>query len=320
MKYRLHFHNSQSGGHSIALSLAAVTLFLISSVSAFAQQASFATNPQGQIHNQTVGQSIEQNTPSQMTPPNSAVSGATALGGLMQNVVANSSHQRQVTNLNSDCGHLIELLLANKFRQNTFQNGAELAPGLALGSPWQQRLGDLELLSVYGDGTIDPRNGPVFEVALRNNSQEVLENVTVSAVAVLGQIHGQSPTTVLSIGRIEAAESISIRIQLAASSMVMGPVGTPVMPFETLVVAIDSFDELVESNELNNVSILRRSEIPILPLAVVVPASLVLNQHSALLTQPPAGPSIAVPEETKPVSPLDAIDPDMLGEEMPTTN
>ena len=320
MKYQRHSHNSQSGRHSNALSLTAVTMFLISSVSAFAQQGSFATNPQDQIHNQTVGQSVEQNTPPQMTPPNTAASGATAPGGLMQNVLANSSQPRQVTNLNSDCGHVIELLLANKFRQNAFQNGAELAPGLVLGSPWQQRLGDLELLSVYGDATIDPRNGPVFEVALRNNSQEVLENVTVSAVAVLGQIHGQSPTTVLSIGRIEATETISIRIQLPASSMVMGPVGTAVMPFETLVVAIDSFDELVESNELNNISILRRSEIPMLPIAVVAPASLVMNQQSPLLTQPPAGPSIAVPEETKPVSPLDAIDPDQLGEEMPTTN
>jgi hypothetical protein len=45
-----------------------------------------------------------------------------------------------------------------------------------------------------------------------------------------------------------------------------------------------------------------------------------MNQQSPLLTQPPAGPSIAVPEETTPVSPLDAIDPDKLGEEMPTTN
>jgi hypothetical protein len=320
MRYQLHSHNSQPVHHSNAFSLAAVTMFLISSVSAFAHQGSFATNPQAQIHNQTVGQSAEQNTPSQMTPPNSAVSGATALGGLMQNVATNGSQQRQVTNLNSNCGHVIELLLANKLRQNTFQNGLELAPGLVLGSPWQQRLGDLELLSVYGDGTIDPRNGPVFEVALRNNSQAVLENVTISAVAVLGQIHEQSPTSVLSIGRIEATETISIRIRLPASSMVMGPVGTPVIPFETLVVTIDSFDELVESNELNNISVLRRSEIPMIPIAVVAPASLVMNQQSPLLTQPPAGPSIAVPEETTPVSPLDAIDPDKLGEEMPTTN
>ena len=170
MKYQPRFYSNQSGGYSNALSLAAVTMFLISSVSVFAQQGSFATNPQAQIQNQTVGQSVEQNTPSQMTPPNSAVSGATAPGGLMQNVAANGSNQRQVTSLNSDCGHVIELLLANKLRQNTFQNGAELAPGLVLGSPWQQRPGDLELLSVYGDGTIDPRNGPVFEVALRNSS------------------------------------------------------------------------------------------------------------------------------------------------------
>jgi hypothetical protein len=120
MRYQQHSHNTLSGRNSNALSLAAVTMFLISSVSAFAQQGSFATNPQAQIHNQTVSQSAEQNTPSQMTPPNSALSGATALAGLMQNVVANSSHQQQLTNLNTDCGHVIELLLANKLRQNSF--------------------------------------------------------------------------------------------------------------------------------------------------------------------------------------------------------
>ena len=253
-----------------------------------------------------------------LTSPNAA-SGSSIVGGVTQSTVTSISAQPSLTTLNTDCGHVIELLIANKFRQNTFQSGSELAPGLMLGSPWQQSPGDLELLGVYCDGTVDPRNGPVFEVSLRNNSQETLEDVTVSAVAVLGQIHGQSPTSVVSIGRIGAAETISIRIQLPASSWVTGPVGSPVQPFETLVVAVDSFDELVESNELNNVSILRRGEIPMIPVAAAASAVSAVNPQLAVPSLSSV-PAIAAPEEAKPSSPLDAIDPDKFGEEMPTTN
>ena len=265
------------------------------------------------------GQAAFQNPAPPATPQQSEPSGLAILGGAMQSGVASVPAQQSLTTLNYDSGHVIQLLMANKFRQNTYQNGTELAPGLMLGSPWQQEIGDLELLCVHCDGTVDPRNGPVFEVTLRNNSQENLEHVVLSAVAVLGQIHDQSPTSVVSIRQIGATETISIRIQLPASSMVMGPVGSPVQPFETLVVAVDSLDELIESNELNNVSILRRGEIPMVPVAVVAPAVSAVNPQLAVPSLSSV-PAIAAPEEAKPSSPLDAIDPDKFGEEMPTTN
>ena len=266
------------------------------------------------------GQAAFQNPAPPATTEQSGPSGLAIPGGAMQSRVTSIPAQQSLTTHNFDCGHVIQLLMANKFRQNTYQNGTELAPGLMLGSPWQQNIGDLELLGVHCDGTVDPRNGPVFEVTLRNNSQETLEHVVLSAVAVLGQIHDQSPTSVVSIRQIDAAETISIRIQLPASSMVMGPVGSPVQPFETLVVAVDSFDELIESNELNNVSILQRGEIQLIPVAALAPAASSANPQLALPSQPSSIPAIAAPEEAKPTSPLDAIDPDKLGEDMPTTN
>lgn len=266
------------------------------------------------------GQAAFQNPAPPATPQQSGPSGLAILGGAMQSGVASVPAQQSLTTLNYDSGHVIQLLMANKFRQNTYQNGTELAPGLMLGSPWQQEIGDLELLGVHCDGTVDPRNGPVFEVTLRNNSQENLEHVVLSAVAVLGQIHDQSPTSVVSIRQIGATETISIRIQLPASSMVMGPVGSPVQPFETLVVAVDSLDELIESNELNNVSILQRGEIQLTPVAVVAPAVSAVNPQLTAPSQSSSVPAIAAPEEAKPSSPLDAIDPDKFGEEMPTTN
>lgn len=315
MKPQLFVFRNQSGGGQSHLPLAALML-LLSSLTAVAQQGPVSPGLPGQ----SLGQTMPPNSVSSMAMSPSSPTGLSILGGVTQNAVTSIAAQPSLTTLNVDCDHVIQLLMANKFRQNTFQNGTELAPGLLLGSPWQQSIGDLELLGVRCDGTVDPRNGPVFEVTLRNNSQEVLEHVTLAAVGVLGQIHGQSPTTVVSIGRIGAAEMISIRIQLPASSMVMGPVGSPVQPFETLVVAVDSFDELVESNELNNVSILRRGEIPMLPVAVVEPTVSAVNPQSAVPSQPSTVPAIAAPEEAKPASPLDAIDPDMLGEEMPMAN
>ncbi len=305
------------GSRHTTLFLTALAL-LVPTMTAFAQQGSVPVNPPEQSSGP--GQAILQNPAAPATLQQGASSGLAILGGVTQSNVSSVSAQQSLTTLDSDCGHVIQLLMANSFRQNTFQNGTELAPGLRLGSPWQQGVGDLELLGVHCDGTVDPRNGPVFEVTLRNNSQETLEHVTVSAVAVLGQIHGQSPTSVVSIRQIGAAETISIRIQLPASSIVMGPVGSAVQPFETLVVAIDSFDELIENNELNNVSILRRGEIPMMPVAMVAPTVSAVNPQLAVPSQTSSVPAIAAPEEAKPASPLDAIDPDMLREEMPTTN
>ena len=315
MKPQLFVFRNQFVGGQTPLPLAALIL-LLSSMTAVAQHGPASPNQPGQ----SLGQTIPQDSvPPTATSPN-APSSLSILGGATQSAVTSVSAQPSLTTLNCDCGHVIQLLMANKFRQNTFQSGSELAPGLLPGSPWQQPLGDLELLGVLCDGTVDPRNGPVFEVTICNNSQETLEDVTVSVVAVLGQIHGQSPTTVVSIGRIGTAETISIKVQLPASSMVMGPVGSPVQPFETLVVAVDSFDELIENNELNNVSILRRGEIPMMPVAMISQNAPTLNPQVALPPQTSSVPDIAAPEEAKPASPLDAIDPDKLGDEMPATN
>lgn len=318
MKPLLLTTRSQSGSRRITLFLTALALLLVQAMTAFAQQGSVPVNQPGQSPGS--GQAVFQNPASPVIPQQRESSGLAILSGETQSGVTSVPAQPSMTTLNSDCGHVIQLLMANKFRQNTFQNGTELGPGLMLGLPWQQRIGDLELLGVHCDGTVDPRNGPVFEVTLRNNSQETLEHVTLSAVAVRGQIHGQSPTSVVSIGQIGATETISIRMQLPASSMVMGPVGSAVQPFETLVIAVDSFDELIESNELNNVSILRRGEIPMIPVAVVAPAVPAVNPQVSVPSQSSSVPAIAAPEEAKPASPLDAIDPDNLGEEMPMAN
>jgi hypothetical protein len=303
-RHRLHF--------SPSLMLTGLSAMLLAScVPASAQQGTVSgiaaetvvtrSNPLGDIQTSPGANRVLQEAPTQV--------------GVTQTVVPAVPISAQVTRLNVDCGHVIELLITNRFRQNAFQNGSELSPGLRLGIPETEVLGDLELLSIQLDSTVDPRNGPVFDIALRNNSRVILENVTVSAVAVVGQINVHSPTAVCSVSRIDEGELTSLRIQLPAASMVLGSAGTPAVPFDTLVVAIDSFDEFVESNELNNVRIIRRTDIPILPVAVLTPAASVAAPQISEPTQSSTSPVIAVPDESRPASPLDAIDPDKLGDE-----
>ena len=54
-----------------------------------------------------------------------------------------------------------------------------------------------------------------------------------------------------------------IRVQLPVEAWAMGNRDGQVFGYQTIIVAIDAFDELVETNEANNLKVFHRSEIPI---------------------------------------------------------
>lgn len=216
----------------------------------------------------------------------------------------------------SHCGHVIDLLMHNQMRR---QAGHSLAgapqvqlPHLSVG----MAPGDLELLCVHLVSEGDTCRGPIFQISMRNNSQIPIGNFRISLVGFVGQIHIHAPTAIVAVGRMEAGEETQIRIQLPMTCMALGSVGQTV-PFDTLVVAIDSFDELLECNELNNVQILARAEIPMLVTATVpvvsgtTPGAAGPAQSAPAEAVPQPGPGSA-PEKTEP-SPLDNIDLDRLG-------
>jgi hypothetical protein len=96
-----------------------------------------------------------------------------------------------------------------------------------------------------------------------------------------------------------------LQLQLPATSMSMSSGGQSVSPFETLVVAIDSFDELIEINELNNVQILKRADIlPVTPVAAsmaTISAPPVVQPPGSAATGPEASPgSPAAPQGPQP--------------------
>lgn len=141
-----------------------------------------------------------------------------------------------------------------------------------------------------------------------NSSAIVVGNFQVSIVGVLGQIHAHCPTVRGTVTQIPAGAMAQFQLQLPASAMALGFQGQPTAPFDTLVVAIDSFDELMEANELNNVRIMRRGELlPLTPPPVAV-TEVVAPAVVPVAPEATAPSDTAIPSPSEPASPLDGID------------
>lgn len=234
------------------------------------------------------------------TAPSAAVA-EPALGAIP--VITTVSISQVVGCQESHCGHVIDLLIRNRLREQTGAPGAELAPGLILSAPPSvTQFGDLELLSVNFVSDGSSGQGPVIQLEIRNNSTIAVGDFQISIVGVLGQIHAHSPAMRGTVSQVLAGSVAQFQLHLPASAMAMGLPGQQPGPFDTLVVAIDSFDELVEANELNNVRIIRRVEL--LPMAASqAPAPAVVQEVPA--TAPPA--DTAIPSPAQPASPLDSL-------------
>jgi hypothetical protein len=200
-----------------------------------------------------------------------------------------------------DCCHVIDLLMRNRARRFA-GHGAPVGIDV-LGAP---QPGDLELQAVHlvSDGAAG--QGPVLQVSFRNNSQCAVRDFQISLVGVLDRITPHSPCRSIRIPCIDAGATKCINIQLPARCMTMGPRGGPFAPFDTLVVALDSLDELIECNELNNVTIVRRAEIP-LPVAEAPATAAAPSTTDPGTTAPAPAPG----DKAKP-SPIENIDLDKL--------
>lgn len=219
----------------------------------------------------------------------------------------------------SYCGHVIDLLMTNRQRQNAgiqgadFRSGAFFGPGGAAMTP-----GDLELLDVHLVSDASAVCGPTIQLTFRNVGSWPVGHFRITAVTVLGTIHVHSPSVSTMVSRIDAGATVQLQMQLPTEAMSMSLSGQPACPFDTLVVALDSFDELVECNELNNILIRRREEI--VPLAVETGAETVevpaTPAPSSDNPDGPAAPGAATapdsPEDPLESSPLDSIDLDDL--------
>jgi hypothetical protein len=128
--------------------------------------------------------------------------------------------------------------------------------------------GDLEIVGVGMLADATPEKGPIYRVSFRNNSKFVARNFQISLVAVLGKLSFDSPVITVEVPEVAAAAVGTMDIQFPITVMSMGP-KDQLGPFESLIAAIDSFNELPEINELNNISTLTRTDITIVETAEV---------------------------------------------------
>ena len=226
------------------------------SASAFAQQGPGPAGPNQPFQNQSTAPAANHGNVVQTRP-------LTQVGTVTQTTVLSDVQVNSVLGLpTSHCGHVIDLLHSNRMRQNCGQLGD--FPCTLPHEAGTFVSGDLQLeaVTLIGDGT--PLTGPVFDIALCNQSAVAIGSFRISIVGILGRIHVHSPTTTIRVSGLNVGQKLNVQMQLPGTCMAMGPAGTQPAPFDTLIVAIDSFDEWVEQDELNNVRIVSRSEIGVL--------------------------------------------------------
>lgn len=131
--------------------------------------------------------------------------------------------------------------------------------------------GDLELLSVGMVSDAGPEAGPIYRITFRNTSPLPVHQVRVSLVAVLGELNRTSPVATAIVAEIDPNEVAHIDIQLPVAVMTLGP-QSQVVPFETLIAVIDSFDELAETSEMNNIAIVSRIGVAVVEVATTTTA------------------------------------------------
>lgn len=215
----------------------------------------------------------------------------------LQNESITQIRSDQLMGINrSFCGHVIRLMRHNRFRR---PNEQLRLPHLSVGlNP-----GDLTLTEILRVSPGHAECGPVFQLTLHNCSNVPIGNFEVSIVGVARRIQIHSPTANATIQRIEAGQELTVQMQLPAACMSMICQDGP-RPFDHLIVALDSYDVLLESDEANNIHILKREEIG--DLATPVPQNV---QPLAPVDVPASpAPEVDVPQENDRNIDLDQLD------------
>ena len=175
-------------------------------------------------------------------------------------------------------------------------------------APIPAPFGDLELLSVGMISDAADQAGPMYRITIRNNSPLPADHFEVSLIAVLGELTRSSPVATAHIDRIGANAVGHIDIQLPNGVMAMGPAGS-LAPFQTLIAAVDSFDEMAETTEENNVMTLSRVGISVVEVATTTTTAAPAAAPAAALA-PAAGvagpaPGAPAPGAAAPAAPVE---------------
>ena len=240
------------------------------------------------------------NRPQAAPAAGAPAAGAPAAAGVAaQSVVVEKQAVNSVQNYRQ-VRHIINHCIARKMRERGLPFFGMPAP--LHFAPVPAPFGDMELLSVAMVSDAADQAGPIYRISFRNNSPLPSRHFQVSLIAVLGEIDRTSPIVTVHVEKIAANAIGNVDVQLPHGVMAMGPQGQ-LAPFETLIAVIDSFDELAETSELNNVASLTRTGIAVVEVttteATAAPAAVAAPAVGAPAAVAPA-PGTAAPAEAAP--------------------
>ncbi|WP_146526649.1 hypothetical protein [Novipirellula artificiosorum] len=185
------------------------------------------------------------------------------------------------------CDHVIDLIVQHGVN-NCFNRSSSLLQTTPYGAfeIQSQEWGDLEIISVNQLASSDSNCGPTFAVVIQNQSTRSVSNFHVSAVAVLGRIGPTSPNVTTKVDCIKAGEATEVHLPLPIDALAMGNHNGQPVGFQRLVIAIDSYDELLETDEANNVKAYEAAAITIVATGSEPSIEAVTDVIDTVQTQP----------------------------------
>lgn len=216
---------------------------------------------------------------------------------------AQGVHTTDLLSNGSSCLHVIRSIqiygVNNSFDVGGTHLAAHHGPFGSYAVPGAE-MGDLEFLQISRHQVDDPACGPKFSITIRNNSCRDVCNFHVTVVATLGRIFPGSPHATVCVDKIVAGSAAEVCVQLPVEALAMGNRSGNVIGFQRLVVAIDAFDELAETNEANNLKAFACGEIPLVAAAVVEEATTTEVSQSTTVQTDESVSAAPLPANTNP--------------------
>lgn len=161
------------------------------------------------------------------------------------------------------CDHVIQQLLRHGVNNQCDRSlGARLVtPSLLMCGPNALvEPSDLEIVYANVLPESELSLGPRLAIAIANRSSMEARDFHVSVVAILGQIHPHSPISTVRVERIGPNESLEVMVPLPfEASIANGP--AIVTRYDRLIVSVDCFNRISESDEANNVRLFENHQL-----------------------------------------------------------
>lgn len=176
------------------------------------------------------------------------------------------------------CDHIIQMLLRHGVNNQCDRTIASLLVNPSLSKCAPNALIESNDLQV-SHATLIPKSefsmGSRIAIAIVNRSSKEARDFHVSVAAIREQLHPNSPISTVRVERIGPGESLEVSVPLPQE---IGTGNGPAMEtrFERVIVAVDCFNRIPESDEANNIRMFDYRQL--MPTATCIP-NLISTQH-----------------------------------------